>query len=174
MNFLSLLVLAALTGGEDPPPVVHPLHLTTAQVAVEGRSVHLRIRFFKDDLEGALAAAHGLDSLTLAPTVAHDSLFLDYFRQRYELSLNGLVAAPAIVASGEDLDSGEGEERIWWVQLQYAADEPVMRLGISARVLFEWFEDQRNIVRLLHVATDKQRTLYFAAPDEDWVEVSFD
>ena len=173
MSVLPVVVLALLAGGVSAPPAAHPLHLTTAQVAVEGRAVHLRIRLFKNDLEAALAGSHGLDSLLLEPTARHDSLFLEYFRERYELTLNTRPAVPVIVASGQDEESGGGDETIWWVQLLYQAEDPVNRLDISARVLFEWFEDQRNIVRVLHVATDKQRTLYFAAPDDEWASLIF-
>ena len=53
-----LLALAPLpgagTGGTEPPPLPHDLHLTSANAAVEGEFVLLRIRFFKDDLEAAL------------------------------------------------------------------------------------------------------------------------
>jgi hypothetical protein len=171
---LPLFVLTVLAGGGGAPPAAHPLHLSTAQIAVEGNSAHMRIRLFKNDIEAALAAAHGLDSIRLSPTPSHDSMFIDYFQENYELTLNGARAIPAIVASGEDHESGDGEERIWWVQLQYVADDSITQVGISARVLFEWFEDQRNIVRILHVATDKQRTLYFAAPEEDWVNLTFE
>ncbi|TFG62618.1 MAG: hypothetical protein E4H28_07440 [Gemmatimonadales bacterium] len=152
---------------------MHPLHVSTAQLAVEERVAYLRIRIFKSDLEAALANAVGLDSLRLQPIPAHDSLFLAYFAERYEIVLDGDPTSPVITASGEDVDSGDGEERIWWVQVEYEAARPIEQLSIRARILFEWFEDQRNIVRVLHILSGKQKTLYFAAPDDDWAEFTF-
>ena len=173
-----LLALPIVMGGAAPNPapslVLHPLHLSTAQLAVEEQTAFLRIRMFKSDLEAALASAHGLDSLRLEPTPAHDSLFLAYFAERYEVALGGVSTLPLITASGEDIESGDGEERIWWVQLQYDAERPIESVSLRARILFEWFEDQRNIVRVLHVPSGKQRTLYFAAPDTEWAELKFD
>jgi len=142
-------------------------------LAIEEQVAYLRVRMFKLDLEAALASAVGRDSLRLEPTPAHDALFLAYFAERYEVVLNGNRSPPVITASGEDFESGEDEERIWWVQLRYDAEQPIVTVALRARILFEWFEDQRNIVRVLHVPSGKQRTLYFAAPDDDWVNLSY-
>ena len=107
------LALPILMGGAAPNPapplVLHPLHLSTAQLAVEEQTAFLRIRMFKSDLEAALASAHGLDSLRLEPTPAHDSLFLAYFAEQYEVVLGGVSTLPLITASGEDIESGDGE-----------------------------------------------------------------
>lgn len=172
-----ILALPILMGGAAPvpapSPALHPLHLSTSQLAIEEQVAYLRIRMFKSDLEAALAGAVGLDFLHLEPIPAHDSLFLAYFDERYEVVLNGISMPPVITASGEDIESGDGEERIWWVQLRYDAGKQILTVALRARILFEWFEDQRNIVRVLHVRSGKQRTVYFAAPDDDWAELSF-
>jgi len=179
MQRLGVLILALpiLMGGAAPVPApspdVHPLHLSTSQLAIEEQVAYLRIRMFKLDLEAALASAAGRDSLRLEPTAAHDSLFLAYFAERYEVVLNGNPTPPVITASGEDVESADDEERIWWVQLRYDAEQPIVTVALRARILFEWFEDQRNIVRILHVPSGKQRTLYFAAPDDAWEEFSY-
>ena len=44
---------------------------------------------FKDDLELALAARAGVESLGLEPSAEHDALFLDYFNEAFGLRLNG-------------------------------------------------------------------------------------
>ena len=153
---------------------VHPLHLSTTYLAIDEDAVFLRVRLFKNDLEAALAAASGLESLDLQPTAAHDSLFLAYFTRAFELRFDGADVVPVLTASGEDEETREGDERIWWAELRYDVPGGVEALTIRARQLFEWFEDQRNVVRVLRTSSGKQKTLYFAAPDEDWSDVRLD
>ncbi|MDH3297358.1 MAG: hypothetical protein OEM96_03615 [Gemmatimonadota bacterium] len=168
---LSMLVVAA--PGRAPSPAVHPQHLSTGQLAVEERVAYLRVRMYMHDLEAALAAAHGLDSIRLEPTPAKDSLFLAYFVERYEVQLNGQQIRPDLISSGEDVETGESEERVWWVLLRYRSTGRIGALAVRARILFEWFEDQRNVVRVLHADSGQQETIYFAAPDADWAELTF-
>lgn len=156
-----------------PSPAVHPQHLSTAQFAIEERVGYLRVRMFKHDVEEALAASHGLDSVNLEPTPAVDSLFLEYFVERYEVHLGGVAVRPTLISSGEDFGTDEGEERIWWVLLEYRSATPIRTLDLRARILFEWFEDQRNVVRVLHAASEQQQTIYFAAPDDEWAKLTF-
>lgn len=170
MSAVHLLLLSVALGAWAPERP-HPLHLSTTAIAIDETAVFLRVRMFKNDLEGALAAADGRDSLTLAATAEHDAMFLDYFGERFELRFDGASVTPEIVASGEDLTTRAGDERIWWVELRYAAPAGFETLGIRAAILYERFDDQRNIVRVLHTGTSRQKTLYFAAPDDDWSEV---
>lgn len=150
----------------------HPLHLSTTMLAIDESAAFLRVRMFKNDLERALATAAGRDSLGLTPTPGHDSLFLAYFAERFELRFDGTTSAPpVIIGSGEDLSTEEGDERIWWVELRYDLTVPATRVEVRARQLFEEFDDQRNIVRVLHTGSGRQRTLYFAAPDDGWSDV---
>lgn len=170
MTALGVLV-TVLALGSAGPERPHPLHLSTTAIAIDDDAVHLRVRMFKNDLEAALAAANGLDSLALAASPAHDAMFLAYFSERFELRFDGTDGVPELTSSGEDLETPRGDERIWWVQLRYAAPGGVREIGVRARLLYERFEDQRNIVRVLHTVTGRQRTLYFAAPDDDWADV---
>lgn len=170
MSAVHLLLLSVALGAWAPERP-HPLHLSTTAIAIDETAVFLRVRMFKNDLEGALAAADGRDSLTLAATPEHDAMFLAYFSERFELRFDGASVTPDIVGSGEDLQTRAGDERIWWVELRYEAPAGFEALGIRAAILYERFDDQRNIVRVLHTGTGGQKTLYFAAPDDDWSEV---
>ena len=151
----------------------HPLHLSTTQLAVDTTTVWLRIRMFKDDLEFALAVRAGLDSLSLEPSASHDSLFAAYFNEAFGLRLNGTEVPGVIESSGEDVESGVGDLRMWWYQVRFDGTERIRNIEIRNEILYEEFEDQRNIVRVLHVPTDMQRTLYFAAPDGGWTELTW-
>jgi hypothetical protein len=186
VSFLATLRFALLApallfgGGRGSGPgaavttPVHPLHLSTTYVAIDEEAVFLRVRMFKNDLEAALAAASGLESLDLQPTAAHDSLFLGYFTRAFQLRFDGQGVPPVLTASGEDEETREGDERIWWAELRYGVPGGVETLSVRARQLFEWFEDQRNVVRVLRTSSGKQKTLYFAAPDDGWSEVRLD
>lgn len=165
----ALLLSVAL--GAWAPERPHPLHLSTTAIAIDEAAVFLRVRMFRNDLEAALAAATGLDTLALAATAEYDALFLGYFSEGFELRFDGATVTPEIVASGEDLATRAGDERIWWVELRYAVPAGFETLGVRAALLYEQFDDQRNIVRVLHTGTGRQKTLYFAAPDDGWSEV---
>lgn len=170
--------LAAAPDADIPPVAamaapVHPLHLSTSQLAVDEKTAWLRIRIFKNDLEAALASYAGADSLLLEPSAEHDSLFLAYFGQAFGLRFDGVEVTGVIESSGEDLESGDGDLRIWWYQVRFDGAEPIRAVEIRNEVLYESFGDQRNIVRVLHAPTETRKTLYFAAPDEGWSEVTW-
>ncbi len=175
-----LVLLATLLPGAGAAPdasspidVVHPLHVSTSQLAVDTTIAWLRIRMFKDDLELALAARAGVESLSLEPSAAHDTLFLGYFNEAFGLRLNGVDVAGVIESSGEDLESGDGELRNWWYQVRFDGTEPIRGIEIRNEILYEQFRDQRNIVRVMHVPTETRKTLYFAAPDGGWGTVEW-
>lgn len=175
-GFSMLLMIPLLMGADRGPlpSAAHPLHLSTAQLVVEPSAAYLRIRMFLDDLEETLAAYAGLPELTLAPTGPIDSLFLAYFTQYFDLRANGVALEAELISSGEDLESGQGDTRMWWYLLGFESAEPIDELELLNRVLFDRFNDQRNVVRVLHSGTDGRRTLYFAAPDDEPAIVRFD
>ena len=172
-----VLIATVLTGAapeaSSPNDVEHPLHVSTSQLAVDTTTAWLRIRMFKDDLELALAARAGVESLSLEPSAEHDTLFLGYFSEAFGLRLNGIEVAGIIESSGEDLEAGDGELRIWWYQIRFDGTEPIRGIEIRNEILYEQFRDQRNIVRVLHVPTETRKTLYFAAPDGGWTKVEW-
>jgi hypothetical protein len=170
---LSTLLTGAPPEASSPNDAVHPLHVSTSQLAVDTTTAWLRIRMFKDDLELALAARADVESLSLAPSAEHDTLFLDYFSEAFGLRLNGTEAAGVIESSGEDLEAGDGELRIWWYLLRFDGTEPIRGIEIRNEILYKQFRDQRNIVRVLHVPTETRKTLYFAAPDGGWGKVEW-
>ena len=175
LPFLAVLLTGsgAAPDVSSPDDVVHPLHLSTTQLAVDTTTVWLRIRMFKDDLELALGVRAGLDSLSLEPSAGHDSLFAEYFNEGFGLRLNGTEVAGAIESSGEDVESGVGDLKMWWYQVRFDSTQPIRGIEIRNEILYEHFEDQRNIVRVLHVPTETRKTLYFAAPDGGWTEVAW-
>lgn len=152
----------------------HPLHLATAQVAVEGSRVLVRLRTFEDDLEAALARFAGREKVAMEATPGLDSLYLGYVADRLEVVADGVRLRPTLVASGVDLESGTGDTQVWWALLAYEATSEIRELGVRATVLYDLFDDQRNVIRVLHPATDRRHAFYFAAPDDDLRILRFD
>lgn len=175
-----LLLAVAWLGGSGMSarpalvPAVHPLHLSTAQLVIEEKALYLRIRMFKDDLEAALAAREGLAAFELTPTAAADSLFLSYLDSALALEAGGRTLQASVLSSGEDLEAGQGDARVWWYLLEYPVEAVAASISIRNSVLYDRFDDQRNVVRVLHSASGRQKTLYFAAPDAEPVIVQFD
>jgi hypothetical protein len=134
----------------------------------------VRLRTFENDLEAALARFAGREEMSLEATPELDSLYLAYVADRLELVGDGTRLRPTLVASGVDLESGAGDTRVWWALLEYEAVSEIRALGVRATVLYDQFDDQRNVIRVLHPATDRRHTFYFAAPDDDVRTVRFD
>jgi hypothetical protein len=172
MTMIVTAIVALLGLFTVVPP--HPLHLSTAQLVVEESDLYMRIRMFKDDLEGALAVRAGVERFELSPTPESDEEFLAYLGTTMSIRADGEELSAAVISSGVDQEAGQGDATVWWYLLAFPASAPVRSVTILDTVLFDRFDDQRNIVRVLHSSTGKQRTLYFAAPDDEPITVSFD
>ncbi len=163
---LLLLGTGAAPAGSHRP---HDLHITYGNLAVEGATAVYQIRVFRDDLVAALAGHAGESLLDMAASPEVDAIFLDYMEAHVRIRADGVLLEPALLASGEDeLD----REPVWWYRVQYRADAPVRQLSMVNTVLFELFDDQRNILRVVHFPGEARRTYYFA-PGEDSIHVSF-
>jgi hypothetical protein len=147
---------------------VHDLHITYGTLGVEGETAVYQVRIFRDDLAAALSGHSGELLLDMAADPAVDSLFLDYLGAHLRFRANGALLEPGLLASGEDaLD----REPVWWYRIRYSADAPIRSLAITNTILFELFDDQRNLLKLVHFPDETQRTYYFA-PGEDSIRVS--
>jgi hypothetical protein len=136
---------------------------------VEGAVAILQLRVFKNDLEEALGRLGGRDSFQMTVSPEVDALFLRYLAQRFRLEVGEDVLEGHIVGSGEDeLD----REPVWWYQIQYTASEPIQAARITNTILFEIFQDQRNVLRVVRFPGENRRAYYFA-PGEETIQVGF-
>ncbi|HKJ01364.1 MAG TPA: DUF6702 family protein [Longimicrobiales bacterium] len=163
----SLLALAptsgAAAGASGARP--HKLHLSSGSAAVEGTLLVVRIRFFRDDLELALAGHTGRSGFALSPGPEVDAAFLAYFQAHFTLVVDGEGLRPTLVGSGEDeLD----REPVWWYAVQFEASAPIQAFTVRNTLLTEVFDDQRNIVKFIHFPDQKQKTYSFAIGEEEF------
>jgi hypothetical protein len=142
-------------GGEAPPDR-HPLHLSHARIVLEGKYIILNIRMFTDDLENALGRFHHIDGIRMRPEPIVDSLFSDYFDTKFILVVQDSAVSGAIAESGQ-------AEDMWWYNIVFEAPAAVTEISFRNDILFDLFNDQRNITRVLHVPTERQQTYYSVA-----------
>jgi hypothetical protein len=137
--------------------------------AVENNVVAVRIRFFRDDLTAALQRHSGRTDFELSVSPDADATFMAYFTDNFSLTVKGVRLQGYIIGSGEDaLD----REPVWWYAVQFQAPDPVTAFRVTNTLLFEQFDDQRNIVKFVHFPGETQKTYSFARGEESF-DVSF-
>ncbi len=157
---LFILILPALPLNRHGSAEPHPLHLSHGNMVLEGKHAIINVRLFQDDLELALSQFHSLDGLRVRPDPVIDSLFADYFNSRFTMSIADSIHEGSVVASGQSED-------MWWYAITFEAPEPITAITFRNDLLFDIFGDQRNITRVLHTSTEKQRTFYSVASDPE-------
>jgi hypothetical protein len=171
---LLLACVLALTptpgvGAGAPETLRHELHITSGNAAVEDNLLVVRIRFFKDDLQLALAGHTRRAGFALSPGPEADAVFLAYLRGHFGLTVGGTLLTPTVIGSGEDeLD----REPVWWYAVRFEAPAPLRSFTVRNTLLTEVFGDQRNIVKFIHFPDQKQKTYSFALGEEEF-EVRF-
>lgn len=165
----SLLLWIVLAAAPALAPLPHDLHITSGNTAVEGNLIITRIRFFKDDLESALRLNGAAADFVLSEDLVTDSVFMAYFGERYVVWVDGERLSPTLIARGEDeLD----REPIWWYAVQYETPGAVPVFRVRNTLLFDLYDDQRNIMKFVHFPDETQRTYSFGEGDEEF-EVRF-
>jgi hypothetical protein len=170
---LLLLVIPGTTADDgafpDERPAAHDFHVSYGRMAVEGRQAVCRIRFFKDDLEAALQQFHGEPAFRLDANPRGDALFLAYLSTRFVLQHKGTPLEGRISRSGEEED---GREKMWWYVIQFEADEDIEALKVEYTLLFDYFEDQKNIFKVMHYPSEEVQSFYYAEGAEVF-EIAF-
>lgn len=159
----SLAASPARAGAPITAAGAHDIHLTYSRVVIDGASVSYRVRLFRDDLERALQAHGKLASFTLGATPAGDSLFATYLDRHVTLSVGGKRLTGRVVESAPDPQVID--EPMWTYLVEYPAPAPVTTFSLRVALLFELFDDQRNIVSVIRSPGGERRSLYFAPND---------
>jgi hypothetical protein len=164
-----ILTIAVLASLISAPRRVHEFHVTYGRMAIEGNVAVARIRFYTDDLEATMARAAGEDSFLMETSPAVDSLFLAYFAKQFQFIVSGNVLEGTIIGSGDDVVD---REPAWWFLIRFDAGEPIGDFRMRNALLFDVFEDQKNILKVVHLPDETQRSYTFTA-EEETIEVIF-
>ncbi len=162
---------AGTLGGERGPrgPEAHPFRLSVADVVVSGTAMDVRVRFFWDDLQFAVMESTSDMNFRLLETEEVDAVVTGYIGEALLMEAGGATVPGVLVERGVEA-SPRLDETMWWYRLSYRLPKGAERLRIRNRLLFNAFEDQRNLVHL-KTRSGKERTYYFTW-DDDEVAVS--
>jgi hypothetical protein len=146
----------------DDEAAIHDVHLSYSRVVVDGTSIRWRVRLFRDDLERALRA-QSRGAVITAEAPAADSVFADYFNARVSVTANGRRLAGRVTQSGRDADVSDDE--MWWYLVELTAPAAVSTIATRVGLLFELFDDQRNVLTLLKMPAQGRHSMYFVGND---------
>ena len=155
-----LLAVGAVPTLEKP----HPFRLSVADVAVSESGLQARIRFFWDDLQLAVMEHTSDMDFELAENEEVDTILENYINDMLVLESGETVVQGEVTARGVE-DAARIDEVMWWYRLEYKLTPSAERIRIRNRLLFNLFEDQRNIVNI-RTRSGRERTYYFSW-DED-------
>ena len=158
---VAALMCATFSSGSAPP---HPFRLSVADVGVDGSVLDVRIRFFWDDLQFAVMESTSDMEFELAETEEVDDVVQQYINDMLRIEAEGTVLQGTVLERGIQ-GARNPDEVMWWYRLEYPLDGSVDRIHVRNRVLFNMFEDQRNLVHL-KTRSGRERTYYFSW-DED-------
>lgn len=170
MLSVAITILAAMVHGgppsSPPPPDLdrpqyHEVHVAYGDVSISGAVAVLRIRMFADDLALALGRRAGAGTPEHGPSMTE--AFLEYFQEQFLLEADGRPMAPHVVGSGQDR---VGSEPVVWYIVRFDSDRDIRSLRIVNRVLFDLFDDQRNMVNVVDEPSGRRRVFYLT-PDQD-------
>ena len=161
----------AVKGGPQPSrPVAadagaHPFRLSVADAGMTGGVLHARVRFFWDDLQLAVAQHTSDEDFELAETEEVDATIERYINEWLVLTSGDDVLPGRVTARGID-HASVIDEVMWWYRMEYVVEESVERVHIRNRLLFNVFDDQRNIVHL-KTRRGRERAYYFNLGDDN-------
>ncbi len=151
--------------------VAHDTRVSSTRIVVEGRTVLVRVRMFRDDLDSALVRHAARPTARAMRSAGGDSLLTAYLAPRIIVRANGSILTGRLTDSGgEDDPSGEA---VWWVLLEYSAPKPVSSLAVRQAVLTEVFPRQQNLVTAFRSADGARASLYFTAGSDAEQAVQF-
>ncbi len=131
----------------------HPFRLSVADAEVDGAVLRARIQFFWDDLQLAVMEHTSDMDFRLEENARVDSLVARYINEMLEIEVGGEAVAGVLEGRGVD-EATLIDEVMWWYRLAYRLPAETERIAIRNRLLFNMFEDQRNVV---HVKTRSGR-----------------
>jgi hypothetical protein len=160
LHFLLVAFVPAFGPFHSGPLPTHDIHLSHTRIVVDGTKLRARIRLFQDDLELVLRRHTRRPDLTAAHRPSLDSAFASYLREKVALTSAGERLSSRITASGPDPQPADSP--MWVFDVELSAERPISALTLRFELMFEQFDDQRNIVIVVREGGAQRQSLYFA------------
>ncbi|HYW52231.1 MAG TPA: DUF6702 family protein, partial [Gemmatimonadaceae bacterium] len=93
-------------------------------------------------------------SITLNSPQA-DAAFQAYVAQHFVVVANGRTLVPVVASSAAD-------GQMWSYVVTWTSPVAITSVSIHNAALMELFDDQQNLVKVKHIATGKESTLFFS------------
>jgi len=164
-NVVAAVVCVLASGAVATPAPSHPFRLSVADVGVTGSGLQARIRFFWDDLQLAVMEHTSDMDFELAENEMVDEIVETYINDMLVLEIDTVALPGEVTARGVE-EAVRIDEVMWWYRLEYALPSSTERVRIRNRLLFNMFEDQRNIVNL-KTRSGRERTYHFSWDEDD-------
>ena len=154
---LTGVVLTTTPAGTRAPEstrAMHDFHVSYTRIAVEPTVISAQIRLFSDDVTRALIERSRTPSLTLN-SPAGEAAFQSYLTEHVPVTVNGRRLTPVVMSGSQDKD-------MWSYIVTWTSPTPITAVSMHNAALFELFDDQQNIVKIKHLASNKEATLFYS------------
>jgi len=160
-QFFALILVALLNIN------AHPIHVGLTFVSYNEQTGSLEIvhKIFIDDFDAALQEKYGekLQLGTEWESAESEEFIQKYLAEHFELLLNGKAQRPNYIGKESDMEAV-------WVYQEIEDVSEIKRLEIAHSVLFEKFDDQKNIV---HLEIKDMKRSFLLSPEKgrDFIEM---
>lgn len=137
-----------------PVERAHDFHVSYTRMAIEGNSISAQIRMFGDDITKALIDRSKTPALTLNSTQG-EAAAQKYLAESFPIVANGRKLTPTVTSAMQERD-------MWSYIVMWTATAPITSLTMHNAAMMEYFDDQQNIVKLKHIGSGKESTLFYS------------
>lgn len=123
-------------------------------MAIEGPSISAQIRMFGDDITKVLVARSKTPALALNSGPG-EAAAQAYLTTSFPIVANGRALVPVIVSATQERD-------MWSYIVTWTAKAPITTLSMHNAAMMEYFDDQQNIVKVKHIGSGKEATLFYS------------
>ena len=132
----------------------HDFHVSYTRMAIEPTVISAQLRLFTDDVTRALVERTRRASITLNSPEG-EAAFRAYLIESFQITANGRRLVPVVVSSAQDRD-------MWAYIVTWTSATPITSLALHNAALFELFDDQQNIVKVKHLASGRESTVFYS------------